>query len=80
MLFSRCLFFQVNINKQKKEAFKILHPELEPDNEDSPFYDPRMLSSRKKLARQRKPTFNFVEEGKLAKQAEIMRLRVSLRF
>ncbi|CAI5465672.1 unnamed protein product [Closterium sp. Yama58-4] len=66
---------KVNINKAKKEAFKILRPELEEDPHDSPFFDPRMASERLKLVRPRKASFQFVEEGTFARQAETMRMR-----
>lgn len=68
---------QVNINKQKKEAFQILHPELEEDPVDNPFFDERVALDKKKLVRPRRPTFQFVEEGKWSKQAEMQKLRVS---
>ena len=67
---------QVNINKAKKEAFKILRPELEADDEESPFFDPRMRSERMRLARPKRSSFQFVEEGTFARQAEAMRIRV----
>eukprot|EP00897_Mesotaenium_endlicherianum_P004436 jgi/Mesen1/401/ME000010S_10855 len=66
---------KVNINKQKKEAFKILRPELEEDPQDNPFYDPRMGSERLKLVRPRKASFQFVEEGQWTRQAEGQRFR-----
>lgn len=66
---------KVNINKQKKEAFQILHPELEEDPVDNPFFDERVALDKKKLVRPRRPTFQFVEEGKWSKQAEMQKLR-----
>jgi len=42
----------------------------------SPFYDPCMFSTCTKLALRHKPPFNLLEESKLAKHAEAMRLRV----
>ncbi|KAG0569474.1 hypothetical protein KC19_6G093400 [Ceratodon purpureus] len=66
---------KVNINKQKKEAFQILHPELEEDPVDHPFFDDRVAFDKKKLVRPRRPSFQFVEEGKWSKQAEMQKLR-----
>ncbi|KAJ7569353.1 hypothetical protein O6H91_01G074600 [Diphasiastrum complanatum] len=65
---------KVNINKQKKEAFQILHPELDEDPIANPFFDPRMGTDRKKLVRPKRSSFQFVEEGKWSKEAEILRL------
>ncbi|KAJ7527443.1 hypothetical protein O6H91_16G054600 [Diphasiastrum complanatum] len=65
---------KVNINKQKKDAFQILHPELDEDPVSNPFFDPRMGIDRKKLVRPRRSSFQFVEEGKWSKEAEILRL------
>lgn len=80
MLF--CFFFptinhQVNINKQKKDAFQILKPELEVDPDTNPHFDPRMGIDKTKLLRPKKMTFQFVEEGKWSKDAEIVKLKVS---
>lgn len=66
---------KVNINKQKKESFQILHPELEEDPVNSPFFDLSMGIDKKKLLRSKRPSFQFVEEGRWSKQAEIMRLK-----
>lgn len=68
---------QVNINKRKKDAFQILHPELEEDPVGNPFFDERVALDKKKLVRPRRPTFQFVEEGKWSKEAEMQKLRVS---
>lgn len=73
----RSYLSQVNINKQKKEAFQILHPELEEDPVGDPFFDERVAFDKKKLVRPRRPTFQFVEEGKWSKEAEMQKLRVS---
>lgn len=67
---------KVNINKQKKEAFKILRPELEEDPVDNPFFDSRVGIDKKKLVRAKRSAFQFVEEGKWSKQAEMLRLKV----
>ncbi|XP_022012233.1 protein RDM16 isoform X2 [Helianthus annuus] len=66
---------KVNINKQKKDAFQILKPELEVDPEKNPHFDPRMGIDKTKLLRPKKMTFQFVEEGKWAKEAEIIKLK-----
>eukprot|EP00250_Pteridium_aquilinum_P033843 c6464_g1_i1 orf=165-2756(-) len=66
---------KVNINKHKKESFQILHPELEEDQINSRFFDPDMGLDKKKLLRQKRPSFQFVVEGSLAKQAEITRMK-----
>jgi hypothetical protein len=54
-----------------------LHPELEEDPVDNPFFDERVAFDKKKLVRPRRPTFQFVEEGKWSKEAEMQKLRVS---
>ncbi|XP_031250082.1 protein RDM16 isoform X4 [Pistacia vera] len=66
---------KVNINKQKKDAFQILKPELEVDPESNPHYDQRMGVNKTKLLRPKRMTFQFVEEGKWSKEAEILRVK-----
>lgn len=66
---------KVNINKQKKDAFQILKPELEVDPDKNPHFDPRMGIDKTKLLRPKKMTFQFVEEGKWSKEAEIIKLK-----
>ncbi|XVE69030.1 hypothetical protein DITRI_Ditri09bG0117000 [Diplodiscus trichospermus] len=66
---------KVNINKQKKEAFQILKPELEVDPESNPHFDARMGIDKNKLLRPKRMTFQFVEEGKWSKEAEIIKLK-----
>ncbi|GLT70055.1 hypothetical protein SLA2020_421560 [Shorea laevis] len=66
---------KVNINKQKKEAFQILKPELDMDPESNPHFDARMGINKNKLLRPKRMTFQFVEEGKWAKEAEIIKLK-----
>lgn len=44
---------------------------------DNPFFDERVAFDKKKLVRPRRPTFQFVEEGKWSKDAEMQKLRVS---
>lgn len=68
--------FQVNINKQKKEAFQILKPELEVDPEKNPHFDAGMGINKNKILRPKRMTFQFVEEGKWSKDAEIIKLKV----
>lgn len=67
---------QVNINKKKQEAFQILKPELEVDPEKNPYYDPGMGIDKNKILRPKKMTFQFVEEGKWSRDAEIIKLKV----
>ncbi|KAK4789935.1 hypothetical protein SAY86_017239 [Trapa natans] len=66
---------KVNINKQKKEAFQILKPELDVDPDSNPHFDARMGIDKNKLLRPKKMTFQFVEEGKWSKDAEMMKLK-----
>ncbi|KAG8380685.1 hypothetical protein BUALT_Bualt06G0041700 [Buddleja alternifolia] len=66
---------KVNINKQKKEAFEILKPELEVDPDKNPHFDARMGIDKNKLLRPKRMTFQFVEEGKWSKDAEIVKLK-----
>ncbi|KAL3649600.1 hypothetical protein CASFOL_006003 [Castilleja foliolosa] len=66
---------KVNINKQKKEAFQILKPELDVDPDKNPHFDARMGIDKNKLLRPKKNTFQFVDEGKWSKEAEIIKLK-----
>ncbi|KAL5986086.1 Protein rdm16 [Asimina triloba] len=66
---------KVNINKQKKEAFQILRPEFDADSESNPHFDERMGVNKTKLVRPKRMTFQFVEEGKWSKQAEIVKFK-----
>lgn len=66
---------KVNINKQKKEAFQILKPELDIDPESNPHFDARMGINKNKILRPKRMTFQFVEEGKWSKEAEIIKLK-----
>ncbi|KAK3018516.1 hypothetical protein RJ639_003689 [Escallonia herrerae] len=66
---------KVNINKQKKDAFQILKPELEVDPEKNPHFDARMGIDKNKLLRPKRMTFQFVEEGKWSKDAEMMKIK-----
>lgn len=66
---------KVNINKQKKDAFQILKPELEVDPEKNPHFDARMGIDANKLLRPKRSNFLFVEEGKWSKDAEIIKLK-----
>lgn len=72
------LTLQVNINKQKKDAFQILKPELEVDPESNPHFDQSMGINKNKLLRPKRMSFQFVEEGKWSKEAEMMKLKVLL--
>ncbi|CAI0411550.1 unnamed protein product [Linum tenue] len=66
---------KVNINKQKKDAFQILKPELEVDPDSNPHFDERMGINKAKILRPKRMSFQFVEEGKWSKDAESIRLR-----
>ncbi|KAG9453811.1 hypothetical protein H6P81_006715 [Aristolochia fimbriata] len=66
---------KVNINKQKKEAFQILKPDLDESLQSNPHFDDRMGINKTKLLRPKRMSFQFVEEGKLAKQAELFRIK-----
>ncbi|MCL7035762.1 hypothetical protein MKW94_018735 [Papaver nudicaule] len=66
---------KVNINKQKKDAFQILKPELEVDPESNPHFDERMGINKAKLLRPKRMNFQFVEEGVWSKQAEIIKFK-----
>ncbi|KAI3847691.1 hypothetical protein MKX03_019501 [Papaver bracteatum] len=66
---------KVNINKQKKDAFQILKPELELDPKSNPHYDQRMGINKAKLLRPKRIGFQFVEQGAWSKQAEIAKFK-----
>ncbi|KAK9132189.1 hypothetical protein Scep_011747 [Stephania cephalantha] len=61
---------KVNINKQKKEAFQILKPELDVDPELNPHFDASMGIDKKKLLRPKRMGFQFVKEGEWSKEAD----------
>lgn len=67
---------QVNINKQKKDAFQILKPDLEVDPESDPHFDASMGINKTKFLRPKRMNFLFVEEGKWSKDAEHIKLKV----
>ncbi|XP_024008256.1 protein RDM16 isoform X2 [Eutrema salsugineum] len=66
---------KVNINKQKKDAFQILKPQLEVDPEENPHFDPRMGIDKNKILRPKRMSFQFVEEGKWTRDAENLKLK-----
>ncbi|KAJ6805407.1 protein RDM16-like [Iris pallida] len=66
---------KVNINKQKKEAFQILRPELDADTGSVRHFDASLGINKTKLLRPKRMTFQFVEEGKWSKQAEITKIK-----
>ncbi|XP_024176819.1 protein RDM16 isoform X1 [Rosa chinensis] len=66
---------KVNINKQKKDAFQILKPEVDMDPESNPFFDPKMGINMTKIMRPKRMNFQFVEEGKWSRDAEHMKLK-----
>jgi U4/U6 small nuclear ribonucleoprotein PRP3 len=68
---------QVNINKQKKEAFQIIKPDLDSLGKSTAHFDERMGINQNKLLRPRRPGFQFIEEGRLTRQAELHRIKVS---
>lgn len=67
---------QVNINKQKKDAFHIIKPDFDAIAESSSHFDPRMGINKNKLLRPKRPSFQFVEEGQMSKMADIQRIKV----
>ncbi|KAK6790314.1 hypothetical protein RDI58_014114 [Solanum bulbocastanum] len=66
---------KVNINKQNKESFQLLKPELDIDPNKNPYFDPRMGIDKNKILRPKKMSFQFVEEGKWSRDAEIIKLK-----
>ncbi|CAF2252825.1 unnamed protein product [Brassica napus] len=66
---------KVNINKQKKDAFQILKPQLEVNPEENPHFDPRMGIDKNKILRPKRMSFEFVEEGKWTRDAESLKLK-----
>ncbi|EXB88506.1 hypothetical protein L484_017259 [Morus notabilis] len=66
---------KVNINKQKKEAFQIIKPDLDVDPESNPHFDERMGVNKAKLLRPKRMSFQFVEEGKWTRDAEHIKLK-----
>nr|GLL20805.1 U4/U6 small nuclear ribonucleoprotein Prp3 [Ipomoea trifida] len=66
---------KVNINKKKKDAFQILKPELEVDPDENPHFDARMGLNKNKILRPKRMSFQFVEEGKWSRDAEIIKLK-----
>lgn len=73
-------YLQVNINKQKKDAFQILKPQLEVNPEENPHFDPRMGIDKNKILRPKRMSFEFVEEGKWTRDAESLKLKVCIVF
>lgn len=66
---------KVNINKQKKDAFQIIKPDLESLARSTVHFDERMGINPTKLLRPKRPGFLFVEEGKLTRQAELQKIK-----
>ncbi|PNT65801.1 hypothetical protein BRADI_3g02870v3 [Brachypodium distachyon] len=66
---------KVNINKQKKDAFQIIKPDLDSLAKSTVHFDERMGINPTKLLRPKRPGFQFIEEGKLSKQAELQRIK-----
>ncbi|KAM3207138.1 hypothetical protein ACQJBY_062383 [Aegilops geniculata] len=66
---------KVNINKQKKDAFQIIKPGLESLAKSTVHFDERMGINPTKLLRPKRPGFQFIEEGKLSRQAELQRIK-----
>ncbi|KAF7093388.1 hypothetical protein CFC21_095802 [Triticum aestivum] len=69
---------KVNINKQKKDAFQIIKPDLESLAKSTVHFDERMCINPTKLLRPKRPGFLFIEEGKLLRQAELQRIKFDL--
>ncbi|CAL9770671.1 unnamed protein product [Musa acuminata subsp. burmannicoides] len=66
---------KVNINKQKKESFQIIKPDLDAIASSTSHFDERMGINKTKLLRAKRMSFQFVEEGKWSKQAEIIKFK-----
>ncbi|OAY78986.1 U4/U6 small nuclear ribonucleoprotein Prp3 [Ananas comosus] len=66
---------KVNINKQKKEAFQIIKPDLDAIAESNPHFDESMGINKTKLLRPKRPGFQFLEEGKMSRMAELQRIK-----
>ncbi|XBI75516.1 hypothetical protein VPH35_068881 [Triticum aestivum] len=66
---------KVNINKQKKDAFQIIKPDLESLAKSTVHFDERMGINPTKLLRPKRPGFQFIEEGKLSREAELQRIK-----
>ncbi|GJN11720.1 hypothetical protein PR202_ga29932 [Eleusine coracana subsp. coracana] len=66
---------KVNINKQKKDAFQIIKPDMDSLAKSTAHFDERMGINQKKLLRPKRPGFQFVEEGRLSRQAELQRIK-----
>ncbi|KAJ8479130.1 hypothetical protein OPV22_022857 [Ensete ventricosum] len=66
---------KVNINKQKKESFQIIKPDLDAIAASTSHFDERMGINKTKLLRAKRMSFQFVEEGKWSKQAEIIKFK-----
>ncbi|XP_019710344.1 protein RDM16 isoform X2 [Elaeis guineensis] len=66
---------KVNINKQKKEAFQIIKPDLDASAQSNPYFDEGMGINKTKLLRPKRMTFQFVEEGKWSKEAEMIKFK-----
>lgn len=65
--------FQVNLNKEKKEAFPHLGPEIDVDPGRNNHFDARIVTNSR---RPRRTNFEFLEEGTWSKAAEIIKLKV----
>lgn len=67
---------KVSINKQKKIAFQIIRPVFDVTTISNPHFDSKMGMNMTKLIRPKRATFQFVEEGKWSKQAEMIKFKV----
>ncbi|XP_058182403.1 protein RDM16-like isoform X2 [Rhododendron vialii] len=63
---------KVNLNKEKKEAFPHLGPEIDVDPGRNDHFDARIVTNSR---RPRRTNFEFVEEGTWSKAAEIIKLK-----
>lgn len=53
-----------------------MKPELEVDPDENPHFDARMGLNKNKILRPKRMSFQFVEEGKWSRDAEIIKLKV----
>lgn len=65
--------FQVNLKKEKKEAFPLLGPGIDVDPGRNNHFDARIVTNSR---RPRRKNFEFIEKGTWSKGAEIIKLKV----
>ncbi|XBI06874.1 hypothetical protein VPH35_134848 [Triticum aestivum] len=69
---------KVNINKQKKDAFQIIKPDLESLAKSTVHFDERMGINPTKLLRPKRPGFQFIEEENFRGRLNCRGLRINL--